>query len=111
MFSHSERDANNKPIVPRYGQNLTALIARYCQNRVPRSCDHGALSDRSARPCKLSESFVSSGDLVTLELRNTDTTVLRYVRFPMIGHLIFKHIQVLLHEFQQYNPAFDSTYL
>lgn len=76
-FPHSERDANNKPIVARYGQNLTTLMARYCQGRVPRSCDHGALNDNSTRPCTLSESFVSSGDLVTLELKNTDTTALR----------------------------------
>lgn len=73
----SERDANNKPIVARFGQNLTTLMARYCQGRVPRSCDHGTLSGNASRPCTLSESFVSSGDLVTLELRNTDTTVLR----------------------------------
>lgn len=73
----SERDIHNKPIIAKYGQNFTSLIARYCHGRVPRSCDHGVLNETNARPCTLLESYVSSGDFVTLELKNTETTALR----------------------------------
>lgn len=75
---HSERDTNNKPIIAKYGQNYTTLIARYCQGRVPRSCDHAVLNETHARPCTMLESYVSSGEFVTLELRNTESTVLRF---------------------------------
>lgn len=73
----SERDMHSKPIIAKYGQNFTTLIARYCHGHVPKSCDHGALNKTFVRPCTLAESFVSTGDYVTLELRNTETTVLR----------------------------------
>lgn len=70
----SERDSK---LVTKYGQNLTNVIARYCYGRVPKSCDHGVLNESLARPCTVLESYVSSNDYVTLELRNIESTVLQ----------------------------------
>ena len=55
------------------------LLATYCKDQVPRSCDHSLLSNstRSPRPCSLAESFLSSGDSLTLELRLAESTALR----------------------------------
>lgn len=75
-FYFSERDSK---VMTKYGQNLTSVIARYCYGRVPKSCDHGVLNDSMARPCTTLESYVSSNDYVTLELRNIESTVLQYV--------------------------------
>lgn len=61
----------------KYGQNLTSVIARFCYNRVPKSCDHGILNESLARPCTVLESYVSGSDYVTLELRNIESTVLQ----------------------------------
>lgn len=77
LIIFSEKDINSRPMVAKYGQNFTSLIARYCYGRIPRSCDRGMLNESRARPCTLGESFVSSGGFVTLELKNTETTVLR----------------------------------
>jgi hypothetical protein len=59
----------------------TTLLATFCKDHVPRSCDHALLtnSTRSTRPCSLAESFLSSGDTLTLELRVTESTALRCV--------------------------------
>lgn len=73
----SERDVNSRSIVAKYGQNLTSLIARFCYGRIPKSCDHGIMNESFARPCTILESYISSSDYVTLELRNTESTVLR----------------------------------
>lgn len=70
----SERDSK---LVTKYGQNLTSVIARYCYGRVQKSCDHGVLNESLARPCTVLESYVSSNDYVTLELRNIESTVLQ----------------------------------
>jgi hypothetical protein len=57
------------------------LLATFCKDRAPRSCDHTLLanSTRLPRPCSLAESFLSSGDSLTLELRLAESTALRYV--------------------------------
>ncbi|XP_037044522.1 uncharacterized protein LOC119080330 isoform X2 [Bradysia coprophila] len=86
-----ERDINSKPIIHKYGQNFTNLIARYCQGRVPRSCDHGIFNETHGRPCTLLESYVSSSDFVTLELKNTETTVLRPLQFKMRYEFVDLH--------------------
>lgn len=91
---YSERDVNSKPIIHKYGQNFTSLISRYCQGRVPRSCDHGIFNESHGRPCTLLESYVSSGDFVTLELKNTETTVLRWG--PKIYSYYFRRIRKLI---------------
>lgn len=75
-FHFSERD--NK-MTSKYGQNLTNVIARFCYNHIPKSCDHGLLNESLARPCTVLESYVSSSEYVTLELRNIESTVLQYV--------------------------------
>lgn len=64
--------------IPGGGKNVT-LLARYCKEHVPRSCDHFMLANatRFPRPCSLSESFLSSGDSLTLELKLSDSTALR----------------------------------
>uniref|UniRef100_A0A336KH36 CSON011022 protein n=1 Tax=Culicoides sonorensis TaxID=179676 RepID=A0A336KH36_CULSO len=67
----------------KYSQNQTHLMTRFCRGSIPRSCDHFATNESLARPCTLMESFVSSSDFVTLELRNTETTVLRPLNFKL----------------------------
>lgn len=54
-----------------------ALLASYCKEQVPRSCDHHILKNNS-RPCYQSESFLSSGNSATIELTITEATALRY---------------------------------
>lgn len=76
FIGFSERDGK---LLAKYGQNFTSVIARFCYNRVPKSCDHGVLNESLARPCTVLESFVSGSDYVTLELRTTESTVLQYV--------------------------------
>ncbi|XP_031626059.1 uncharacterized protein LOC116342540 [Contarinia nasturtii] len=75
-----ERDMKAKT---KYGQNLTSVIARFCYNRIPKSCDHGVLNESLSRPCTILESYVSSSDYVTLELRNIESTVLQPVKFKL----------------------------
>ncbi|KAJ8974832.1 hypothetical protein NQ317_019499, partial [Molorchus minor] len=50
------------------------------QEHVPRSCDHGLLANvtRFPRPCSLAESYLTSGDSLTLELRLADSTALQF---------------------------------
>jgi hypothetical protein len=58
------------------------LLATFCKDQVPRSCDHTLLTNktRSPRPCSMAESFLSSGDSLTLQLRLAESTALRYVQ-------------------------------
>ncbi|KAG8242076.1 hypothetical protein J6590_072970 [Homalodisca vitripennis] len=72
--------------------NLT-LLARYCKDHIPRSCDHSLLSNgtRAPRPCSLAESFLSSGDSLTLELRITQSTALRPVSFRALYEFVDLH--------------------
>ncbi|GAB0095570.1 uncharacterized protein DMENIID0001_109660 [Sergentomyia squamirostris] len=79
-----ERDTALKSgVLTKYGQNYTNLIARFCRGTVPRSCEHGLLNDTAVRPCLVSESFISSSEFVTLELRNSESTVLRPLAFKL----------------------------
>jgi hypothetical protein len=61
----------------RYGQNSTNVIARFCRGSVPRSCDHVIQNVTISRPCTLQESFLSTGEYATLELKITESTALR----------------------------------
>lgn len=56
----------------------TTLLARYCKDRVPKTCDHAVLQNTS-RPCSLGESFISTGSSLTIEIRMIESTALRYV--------------------------------
>uniref|UniRef100_A0A182TNP0 CUB domain-containing protein n=1 Tax=Anopheles melas TaxID=34690 RepID=A0A182TNP0_9DIPT len=78
----TDKDGTQRSSV-RFGANTTNIIARYCRGSVPRSCDHGILNMSSSRPCTLSESYVSSSDFVTLELKTSDSTVLRPLQFAL----------------------------
>ncbi|XP_052859858.1 uncharacterized protein LOC128267111 [Anopheles cruzii] len=78
----TDKDGTQRSSI-RFGANSTNIIARYCRGSVPRSCDHGILNVSSSRPCTLSESFVSSSDFVTLELKTSDSTVLRPLQFAL----------------------------
>lgn len=69
--------------VNKYGQNQTGLMTRFCRGQIPRSCDHFMMNESINRPCMLSESFVSSSDFVTLELKNVESTVLRPLSFKL----------------------------
>ena len=95
LHAYSSDPAGGKDKMTRYpslvaGSRLLAsggeaanatLLATFCKDQVPRSCDHALLtnSTRSTRPCSLAESFFSSGDTLTLELRVTESTALRCV--------------------------------
>lgn len=54
----------------------TSLLARYCKDRVPKTCDHAILQNTS-RPCSLVEGFISSGNSLTIEIRMIESTALR----------------------------------
>lgn len=61
----------------RLGHNHTNVIARFCRGSIPRSCDHVVLNSTYSRPCTMQESFISSSDYATLELKVTESTALR----------------------------------
>lgn len=82
FFSEKERlrhiERNGDPIIgvtARPASN-TSLLATYCKDRVPRTCDHVILQNTS-RPCSLVESYVSSGNSLTIEMRMIESTALR----------------------------------
>lgn len=77
------RDDKDAKSFSKYGQNQTSLMTRFCRGQIPRSCDHFMMNQSINRPCTLSESFVSSTDSVTMELRNTESTVLRPLNFRL----------------------------
>lgn len=52
------------------------LIANFCKEQLPRSCDHQLLRNMS-RPCQASESYLSTGEQATVELIMTEATALR----------------------------------
>lgn len=61
-------------IVGRPPMNAT-LVARFCRERAPRTCEHALL--RRSRACARTESFLSKGDSLTLELKLTQGTALK----------------------------------
>ncbi|XP_073982377.1 uncharacterized protein isoform X2 [Rhodnius prolixus] len=67
-----------------------ALLASYCKEQVPRSCDHHILKNNS-RPCYQSESFLSSGNSATIELTITEATALRPVSFKALYEFVDLH--------------------
>ncbi|KAK2587829.1 hypothetical protein KPH14_003929 [Odynerus spinipes] len=70
--------------------NNTTLLARYCKDKVPRTCDHAILQNVS-RPCSLGESFVSSGSSLTIEMRMIESTALRPVNFRALYEFVDLH--------------------
>ncbi|KAG7198767.1 hypothetical protein KM043_001754 [Ampulex compressa] len=68
----------------------TTLLARYCKEKVPRTCDHAILQNTS-RPCSLGESFVSSGSSLTIEMRMVESTALRPVNFRALYEFVDLH--------------------
>ncbi|XP_036139984.1 uncharacterized protein LOC118644124 [Monomorium pharaonis] len=68
----------------------TTLLARYCKDKVPRTCDHAILQNTS-RPCSLVESFVSSGSSLTIEMRMIESTALRPVNFRAMYEFVDLH--------------------
>ncbi|XP_056645743.1 uncharacterized protein LOC130450988 [Diorhabda sublineata] len=74
-------------------KNVT-MLARYCREHVPRSCDHSLLGNltRFPRPCTLAESFLTSGDSLTLELRVADSTALKPVTFKALYEFVDLHL-------------------
>ncbi|XP_058981879.1 uncharacterized protein LOC101896332 [Musca domestica] len=79
------------PSLQQYSHNTTNVIARYCRGTVPRTCDRANINETYARPCTVSESYVSSGDSITLELKNTEATVLRPLEFKLKYEFIDLH--------------------
>ncbi|XP_068149932.1 uncharacterized protein [Drosophila tropicalis] len=74
-----------------YNHNSTNVIARFCRGTIPRTCDRSNINETYARPCTISESYVSSSDAITLELRNTESTVLRPLDFKLKYEFIDLH--------------------
>lgn len=74
---YAERMGDLSQSVARPASNTT-LLAKYCKDKVPRTCDHAILQNTS-RPCSLGESFVSSGSSLTIEMRMVESTALRQV--------------------------------
>ncbi|KAM8710823.1 hypothetical protein ACLKA7_017451 [Drosophila subpalustris] len=74
-----------------YAHNTTNVIARFCRGTIPRTCDRSNINETYARPCTISESYVSSSDAITLELRNTESTVLRPLDFKLKYEFIDLH--------------------
>ncbi|CAH1119115.1 unnamed protein product, partial [Phaedon cochleariae] len=76
------------------GRKNVTLLARYCKEHVSRSCDHSALANatRLPRPCTLAESFLTSGDSLTLELKLADSTALRPVTFKALYEFVDLHV-------------------
>lgn len=83
FFIYSTREDKEKSYNKYTTQNQTHVLTRFCRGSTPRSCDHFSMNESLARPCTLSESFVSSSESVTLELRNTESTVLRPLSFKL----------------------------
>lgn len=67
----------------KYGQNYTAVLSRYCRGNVPRSCEYNLLNESINRPCLISESYISSTEFLTLEVKNTESTALRPLTFRL----------------------------
>ncbi|XP_074031451.1 uncharacterized protein [Leptinotarsa decemlineata] len=74
-------------------KNVT-LLARYCREHIPRSCDHSLLANDTTfpRPCTLAESFLTSGDSLTLELKLADSTALKPVTFKALYEFVDLHM-------------------
>ncbi|XP_050664549.1 uncharacterized protein LOC126965122 [Leptidea sinapis] len=75
-------------IVGRPPTNAT-LIARFCRERAPRTCEHALL--RKSRACARTESFLSKGDSLTLELKLTQGTALKPVFFKSLYEFVDLH--------------------
>ncbi|XP_013139476.1 PREDICTED: uncharacterized protein LOC106104080 [Papilio polytes] len=75
-------------IVGRPPTNAT-LIARFCRERAPRTCEHALL--RKSRACTRTESFLSKGDSLTLELKLTQGTALKPVFFKALYEFVDLH--------------------
>ncbi|XP_041977811.1 uncharacterized protein LOC121732087 [Aricia agestis] len=75
-------------IVGRPPTNAT-LIARFCRERAPRTCEHALL--RKSRACARTESFLSKGDSLTLELKLTQGTALKPVFFKALYEFVDLH--------------------
>ncbi|KAL6443013.1 hypothetical protein ACFW04_002778 [Cataglyphis niger] len=78
-----------QPVLARPASNTT-LLARYCKDKVPKTCDHAILQNTS-RPCSLGESFVSSGSSLTIEMRMIESTALRPVNFRALYEFVDLH--------------------
>mgnify|MGYP006952276310 CR=1 FL=1 len=56
------------------------LLAKYCRDEIAKTCDHELLGNQThrPRPCSLNESFLSTKNAITLQLRLKEATALRY---------------------------------
>ncbi|KAH8366126.1 hypothetical protein KR093_009330, partial [Drosophila rubida] len=84
-------ETNSYSALGHYAHNTTNVIARFCRGTIPRTCDRSNINETFARPCTISESYVSSSDAITLELRNTESTVLRPLDFKLKYEFIDLH--------------------
>ncbi|XP_054735461.1 uncharacterized protein LOC129242692 [Anastrepha obliqua] len=84
-------DTPSHPLISQYSHNSTSVIARFCRGTIPRTCDRSNINETYARPCTVSESYVSSSDSITLELKNSESTVLRPLEFKLKYEFIDLH--------------------
>ncbi|KAK0171076.1 hypothetical protein PV328_008838 [Microctonus aethiopoides] len=73
---YMERTGHSITTVGARPASNTTLLARYCKDKVPKTCDHAILQNTS-RPCSLGEGFISSGSSLTIEIRMVESTALR----------------------------------
>lgn len=68
------------------GRKNVTLLARYCKEHKPKSCEHSLFKNATyfPRPCSLLESYLTSGDSLTLELKLGDSTALRWVKLALL---------------------------
>ncbi|EDW26310.1 GL26290 [Drosophila persimilis] len=59
-------ETNSYNTVGHYAHNSTNVIARFCRGTIPRTCDRSNINETYARPCTISESYVSRNDAITL---------------------------------------------
>ncbi|XP_049770968.1 uncharacterized protein LOC126112383 [Schistocerca cancellata] len=63
------------------GNGNGTLLARFCRDVSPRSCEHALLRANASRPCSPTESFLSAGPVLTLQMHVREATALRPVEF------------------------------
>ncbi|XP_008558829.1 uncharacterized protein LOC103579250 [Microplitis demolitor] len=87
---YMERTGDSITTVGARPASNTSLLARYCKDRVPKTCDHAILQNTS-RPCSLVEGFISSGNSLTIEIRMIESTALRPVNFRALYEFVDLH--------------------
>ncbi|CAG7667441.1 unnamed protein product [Allacma fusca] len=70
-----------------------ALLATYCDNELPRLCDHKALQNetRLVRACTANESYISAGSRLIIEQQFMEGTALRPLHYQFNYEFVRRH--------------------